>query len=127
MIKIFSKEFIIKDLERRRKEKAEELWITIEEYNVMRKNNINKVQAELKTVRKKWNYNWVHIKSVWDFNNIKWWLVELWTDDESIVIKAYITEKWSKPRIVCDYDRLTYAEKDKMRKTVYSYFNSMKK
>ncbi len=125
--KRFSKDMVMNDMIKRIEEWAKEMWVSVDEYYKIREHRKNRVKSALNTVRKKWDYKWVHIRAVSNYNSIKWWLLELWTDNENITIKAYVSQPGWKPHIMCDYDQLTYAEKNKMRRTVYGYFSWLQK
>ena len=122
----FTKDIVIQDMTKRIKSNANKEWLSLNEYYIIRKERKERIRWNFSNIRKMWNYNsWIRINKVSDFNNIKWWLIEIWWWQENLLVKAYIRWIWRKPWLLWDIDRMTYAEKNKVRKIVYWYFDKL--
>jgi hypothetical protein len=119
--KKISKEFVIQDMLKRIEENAKKLWITVDEYYEIRRARKDRVKTQLNTLKNKD----IFISRVSDYENIKWWLLEIYSKHNNSVIKAYINDNRKKPHIICDFEKFTDAEKNKIRKTVYWYFSGL--
>jgi len=121
----FSKNFVEKDMKNRINENAIKMWLSLNEYYKIRKLRKNKTKENNESIVKN---KGIHIEEVYSFNKIKWWLLILSKEkkNEKITIKAFINEIGTKPQILCDYSKLTYVEKNKAKKIIYGYFNSLK-
>lgn len=126
----FSKDIVIKDMIERIQINAKNEWITVDEYYKVRTERKERCKNHLDNrdfyIRKKWDYKaWLHIDKVFDYKNIKWGLIEITGWQDNSTVKAYISWTSKKPQVLWNMSRMTYAEKNKVRRIVYWYFDSL--
>jgi len=125
-IKKFSKDSVMQNMVDRIKLNAEKEWVSIDEYYKIRESRKNKVLSRPNNLRKKGSLIWsIWINKVYDYWKVKGWLIEIWTNDKSFILKAYVNSIWRKPVLLWEMDWMTFAEKNKIRRTVYWYFDNL--
>jgi len=108
---------------KRIKENAKKEWLSEDDYYKLREERKNRV---INKIRKRWDLkisSWIN--KIKNYQDIKGWFIEIgWGE---VTIKAYVTSLWRKPIFLWDMDRMTFVEKNKVRRTVYWYFDNLQK
>lgn len=124
-----NREYVLKDLQRRRALAAKEQWISIEEYDKIRIERKNKAKGlDIKKnleETKKWKLNAVEVIWVQNYWSIKWWKIEVFVSDKNMKVSWILRKKGKKPIIVWDMEKLTKVEKCAVNRTIYWYFANL--
>lgn len=116
-----SKDETIKFMIERREKEAKKMWLTYDEYDEFRKLRKEKYLKDLWT-----NFEIKEIVQILRYENSNW--VKNWKlilkNQSGELATAYILEKWSKkPIFWWDFEKYTFAEKFRVRRTAYAYFD----
>lgn len=123
-----NKEYVLRNIEEKKRQRAEELWMSLKEYEKIRKKN--NWQAKLQWWISKVPSNKrkpVEIIGITNKARYEGWIMKLNVVDKNIEIQALITKWAKKPVILWDLELLSSVERKNVNRKVYWYFSSVQK